>query len=220
MSLDKYKTFVFDCDGVILNSNKIKTQAFYQVALPYGDLAAKALAEYHTKNGGISRYKKFDYFFDHIIPKGIDGPNKDALLISYAELVREGLIACEITPGLNALRDKTESSKWLVVSGSDQAELRWIFKERGLSNLFNGGIFGSPDSKDEILNREIKLKNIVSPALFFGDSEYDHKVAMKMDFDFIFISSWSEFLEHKIYCEQHSLVSIPRIENFLELKLL
>ena len=28
-SINSYKSIVFDCDGVILNSNSIKTQAFY-----------------------------------------------------------------------------------------------------------------------------------------------------------------------------------------------
>lgn len=62
--LIEYKTLVFDCDRVILNSNKVKTEAFYQSALAYGEQAAQALVEYHIANGGISRYKKFAYFLD------------------------------------------------------------------------------------------------------------------------------------------------------------
>ena len=30
-NLNKYKSLIFDCDGVILNSNKIKTDAFRKV---------------------------------------------------------------------------------------------------------------------------------------------------------------------------------------------
>lgn len=48
-------TLVFDCDGVVLNSNRIKTEAFRVVAAPYGDAAAGALVQYHLAHGGISR---------------------------------------------------------------------------------------------------------------------------------------------------------------------
>ena len=64
--LKKYQNLIFDCDGVILNSNKIKTNAFFAVALPYGQTAAQALVDYHLQNGGISRYRKFEYFL-HLI---------------------------------------------------------------------------------------------------------------------------------------------------------
>ena len=41
-----YKTLVFDCDGVVLNSNKIKTRAFYDVASIYGHKVAKEFKDY------------------------------------------------------------------------------------------------------------------------------------------------------------------------------
>ena len=42
MILDNYKT-IFDCDGVVLNSNAIKTNAFYKLSKPFGDASAKIL---------------------------------------------------------------------------------------------------------------------------------------------------------------------------------
>ena len=67
--LSNYKNLIFDCDGIILNSNKIKTQAFYDVVSIYGNKAANELKNYHIKNGGISRYKKFHYFSENIAKK-------------------------------------------------------------------------------------------------------------------------------------------------------
>lgn len=32
----KYKTWLIDCDGVILDSNRLKTEVFYDVAIQYG----------------------------------------------------------------------------------------------------------------------------------------------------------------------------------------
>jgi|GEM_PF-7033688 len=67
MDIKKYKTLVFDCDGVLLNSNKVKTQAFYRAAQQYGDNAAQSLVDYHLKHGGVSRYKKFKFFLENIL---------------------------------------------------------------------------------------------------------------------------------------------------------
>ena len=58
MILNKYETIIFDCDGVILNSNIIKTEGFFEFALSLGKKNAEKLVNYHIKNGGISRYEK------------------------------------------------------------------------------------------------------------------------------------------------------------------
>lgn len=204
MTLDNYKTLVFDCDGVILNSNKVKTQAFYNAALPYGETAARALVEYHVANGGISRYKKFELFLSKMSSDKIEGPGLDELLKCYASEVRSGLLNCDVAEGLSDLREQTKHTNWLIVSGGDQLELREIFFERGLYTYFDGGIFGSPDTKDQILQREITRGNIQKCALFFGDSKYDFEAAKRAQLDFIFVSEWSESnylfpdVEHKI----------------------
>lgn len=181
-----YKTFVFDCDGVILNSNQLKTDAFYQVALPFGKQAATDFVRYHTENGGISRYKKFAHFLKHIAPPTKHTLTLETLLNQYAQHVTDGLLNCEVAAGLEELRALTPNSRWLIVSGGDQNELRKVFSQRGLADLFDGGIFGSPDTKDEILAREIANHNIQHPALFFGDSKYDYQAATTAGLDFFY----------------------------------
>lgn len=197
--LDSYQTLVFDCDGVVLNSNRVKTDAFYEAALPYGEAAAKALVDYHVSNGGVSRYKKFAYFIEHLVP-GKSGPGLDELLSRYAVQVREGLMGCEVAPGLQALKESTPQARWLIVSGGDQAELREVFAERKLDELFDGGIFGSPDTKDEILARELNRGNISRSALFLGDSKYDYQAANAAGLDFVFLSQWSEVSDWQTWC--------------------
>lgn len=193
LDVSQYQTLVFDCDGVILNSNNIKTQAFYKVALPYGESAAQALVAYHVSHGGISRYKKFEFFLREVIGReSVDENELRELLAGYAEDVWQGLLSCEVSEGLHRLREKSINSRWLVVSGGDQEELRQVFSKRSLDHLFDGGIFGSPDSKDVILARELERKNIAKPAIFFGDSQYDFESAVRVGLDFAFVSGWSE----------------------------
>lgn len=218
LPLSDYKTFIFDCDGVLLDSNKVKTQAFYQAALPYGEAAAQDLLEYHVANGGVSRYKKFAYFLENIAPLYTPvavETDLESLLSTYAQLVQEGLLSCEIATGLKELRYQTQKSRWLVVSGGDQKELHRIFSQRNLTSLFDGGVFGSPDTKDHILARELNNGNIQFPALFLGDSKYDYQAAHRVGIDFVFISGWSEIEAHEEWCKDYSLSSIDRVKTLL-----
>lgn len=206
--LSAYSTLVFDCDGVILNSNRIKTEAFRRAAQPYGVEAAQKLVDHHIAHGGVSRYKKFQHFLDTIV-LGTDGPRLDELLISYASFVRQGLMTCDVTEGLEGLRAALPGIRWMIVSGGDQLELRGVFAARGLDKLFDGGIFGSPDSKDKILARELQNGSISKPALFLGDSKYDHIASAAAGLDFLFISAWSEFSGWKPYLKKHQLIALP-----------
>jgi len=218
--LTNYTTLVFDCDGVVLDSNKVKTEAFYKATLPYGEVLAEAMVKYHIFNGGVSRYKKFAYFLEQIVPvhaKEQHGPNLDELLQAYAGSVRAGLLSCDVAHGLERLRRIMPSARWLIVSGGDQTELRDVFAQRGISKWFDGGIFGSPDTKDEILARELTLGNIQHPSLFLGDSKYDYKAASEAGLDFIFMSDWSEVVDWQHWIEGlgevhahsiHSLIGI------------
>ncbi|UTA78630.1 HAD family hydrolase [Halomonas sp. XH26] len=214
---DYYVSYVFDCDGVVLDSNKVKTEAFYQTILPYGEAVAQAMVDYHVTNGGVSRYKKFAHFLEQIIPVHSSQqqvPDLEALLQAYANHVREGLLNCAIAPGIELLRQKTPNSRWLIVSGGDQTELRDVFAQRGIAEWFDGGIFGSPDTKDEILAREQAASNILQPALFLGDSKYDYQAASAAGLDFVFLSDWSEVEGWENWAYEKAIKNYFSINNF------
>jgi len=216
ISISNYSTLIFDCDGVVLDSNKVKTRAFHQAALLYGKDKAQALVDYHLVHGGISRYEKFGYFLKHIV--GIKEPCEDELnelLKSYAKEVWEGLATCKIACGLRELRKKTSNSRWLLVSGGDQEELRGLFFKREIAHLFDGGIFGSPDDKEHILKRESENGNIQRPALFIGDSKYDYLAATSINLEFIFVTGWSEFGNWIDFFKDKGIVSVDNIKNLI-----
>ncbi|MGJ5627860.1 HAD family hydrolase [Nostoc sp. CALU 1950] len=215
LSLPSYKTLVFDCDGVILNSNKLKTEAFYQVALPYGEDAAQALVNFHVQNGGISRYRKFEYFLQTIIGEYSQPETLNELLLAYASTVRVGLLTCSLAPRLLELRNYLPNTRWLIVSGGDQSELRQVFTTQGIAHLFDGGIFGSPDTKEQILLREKERINLITPALFLGDSQYDYLAASQTGLDFIFISGWTEMKGWLEFCSRFNLPYIESIDMLI-----
>jgi phosphoglycolate phosphatase-like HAD superfamily hydrolase len=206
------KTLVFDCDGVILDSNRIKTEAFGHVAMQFGADAAEELVRFHVQHGGVSRYRKFEYLLVNILRRESDATEIESLARQYGLHVRDQLLLCPMTLGLKELRKATHHANWMVVSGGDQAELQYIFAERGLTSLFNRGIHGSPATKDEILSREIASRRLELPALFLGDSRYDHEAARRAGLDFIFIHQWTEFSGWLEYCEINDILALKSIE--------
>jgi len=213
LDLNPYKTLVFDCDGVVLNSNKVKTQAFYDATLSFGHDKAQALVDYHVQNGGVSRYLKFEYFIEEILKQTVTRELLNELLVKFAMEVKAGLMQSDIAEGLIELRKQTPQAKWLIVSGGDQNELREVFSARGLFDLFDGGIFGSPDDKDIILKRELENHNIKNPALFLGDSKYDFLASNRAKLDFVFLTKWSEFGSWKTFFTSKKVVACSNINE-------
>ena len=214
--INNIKSLIFDCDGVILNSNKVKKAAYYKVAFSYyGDRLANLLVEYLAKNTGKPREHFFTHFLNNIVPPQTLGPNVEELVIEVGEEIHKGLMKCEISQSLFELRENTPDLKWLVVSGGVESELRDIFTKRSLLDLFDAGVYGGPMTKDEILNSLIKENKLKFPALFLGDSMYDHKAADRANIDFLFISEWSDFKGWKNYCNENKIVSIKSLYDLL-----
>lgn len=217
MDLKRYKTMVFDCDGVIIDSNELKTQAYYDTAISFGadEHQAQALADYNVRLGGISRFIKFEYFLREILGQPVTDGGMQILLERFANEAHKGLLNCEMAAGLQDLRNANLDARWMVISGADQTEVRTLFAERNISGLFDAGIYGSPDNKDMILAREMASANVAFPAIFFGDSRYDHEASSRAGLDFVFVSHWTELEGWQEYCSSRDIPVIARLENLL-----
>lgn len=213
--MKKYSHLFFDCDGVILNSNKIKTNAFYKIASKFGESAAKRLVNYHIQNGGVSRYKKIE-FFQKVIIKNDDQRLYKKLVKDYGEIVRQDLLQTDVSKGIFKIKEYFPKSSLVVVSGSDQNELRWVFNKIGIDYIFNMGIFGSPDSKEEILNKLFRKSIKYESGLFFGDSKYDYHVSSLFNLDFVFLSEWTDLTNWRKYIKENKIKSYSNILEFLQ----
>jgi len=214
----KYNSIIFDCDGVILNSNAIKTEAFRNILNNYDLDAVNEFIDYHRNNGGISRYAKLEHFLKNISPKysrdyKVNQEHLKILLKEYSKECRFSLCHAEVTEGLFKLREISGDINWLIVSGGDQNELRDVFQKLNIDKYFNGGIFGSPDKKMDIVKREISNGLIKFPALMLGDSKLDHLVAKENNIEFLFVYQWTDFKEYEDYCKNNSIKAIKSVHE-------
>ncbi len=200
---------------MLLDSNRIKTDAFRVVALEAGETAAEALVEHHRSHGGVSRNEKLRHFVEQILGLPPNPVMVDRLVVRYADEVRHRLLHCAEAAGLQELREATPGVRWAVVSGGAQTELREVFTHRGLAPLFDAGIHGSPDDKHTLLARLRKTGVLEGPAVYLGDSRYDHEAATRAGLDFVFISGWTEFDSWPEYCATHAVPAVRDLSAFL-----
>lgn len=209
---------MFDCDGVVLDSNVVKTEAYYRTAKNLGatDAQAQALVDYHVRLGGISRYHKFDWYLREVLQKPVTDVAVQALLDEFSRELEKGLMECRVAEGLTNLREATLQANWMILSGGDQQEIRTLFAKRNLADLFDGGLFGSPDNKDTVLSREKENGNISSPTLFIGDSKYDFEAATRAGLDFLFLSDWTEVKDWQSFCTEHHISVLKAIKDICQ----
>ena len=204
-----YDYLIFDCDGVILDSNSLKSRAFSDALPEEPPDLVKTFVEYHKKHGGISRYKKFQHYFS-VIQTCSDAEEKiSEALIRFASIVQKGLLECDYVPGsLEFIKQQSASGLLLfVVSGSDEKELQEIFFSRGILKYFKK-VYGSPTNKIENTAKVIQEIGFQKKGCFFGDSRSDYEATKKFELDFVYVSEFSEW-------EEGRQISKTTIENFL-----
>lgn len=174
-----WQAIIFDFDGVIAESGKIKTQAFAELYRPYGDEIVAQVVQFHTQNGGMSRYRKFRHFQEHFLHKPpLTEAEEKALDIRFSELVVEAVIAAEAVPGaIELIQQQAEKIPLFVASGTPENELKVIIERRGLKPYFKE-VRGSPALKKTIV-AEILAKYALKPdtVLVIGDAIADYEGA-------------------------------------------
>jgi phosphoglycolate phosphatase-like HAD superfamily hydrolase len=211
MKYSDYDLYLFDCDGVILDSNNIKSDSFYELSLPFGKEVAVDFLEYHKENGGISRFEKCRKLAEKVYGDQDIESLTLKLIDNYGDLVRTKLESCNLITGVESFLKKLSSNKCHVVSGGFQEELEYIFKLKKIDSYFST-INGSPRTKFQIVD-EIGFKK-ENKVLFIGDSRLDYEVAANYSFDFLFVSEKSEFKNWQDYFLEKN---IYHTQNFNEL---
>jgi len=196
------KNILWDFDGVILDSMKIKGDGFIELFKKYDIDKVKEIESYHYKNGGISRFDKIEYFFKNILKKDINSNEVLSLADQFSNIIKEKLYEPSnlIEETVDFIKYNFQKYNFHIVSGAEHNELNEICTKLDLVQYFKS-INGSPIKKD-ILVKDILEKNQYNKeeTILIGDSFTDYNAANKNQIRFFGYNN-RELEEYENYIE-------------------
>lgn len=180
------RLIVLDFDGVILESNHAKTEAFRELFATFPG-HADAMMAYHHAHVSLSRYGKFRHLVFERLARPGDEAMVMALAADYEARVRQRIDRCALVPGAAELLDEFHGRVPLfLASVTPEPELLGILERRGLRRCFDG-VFGDPPvPKAEAVARVLSSTGVAATdAALVGDSPGDLGVAQATGVAFI-----------------------------------
>lgn len=168
----------FDCDGIILESMDVKSDAYARLAEPFGPEAMDRIRVFHALSGGVNRLEKFRWMYLTFAGREPLPAELDAAAARFADLIRDGMRHAALVPGiLDVLKRWHGQVPMVVCSGAPQEELTKFLSERGLAGYFDI-IGGAPPSKTPLL-RSLLQRTGADPdkTVMIGDSLKDLEAA-------------------------------------------
>ena len=213
-----YDVIIFDCDGVLFDSNDLKIEALGKALQEFdiSSIEVEICKSYFAENFGKSRFHHIDYFVENFL--NIDNSDienfKEKLLKSYSEQCKKLYLTADTTPFSEKLLTKSRVIKY-VASGSEEGELIDAFQRRGLDAYFVK-ILGSPVKKTTHVANILK-ENILPKAVMVGDAISDLEAAKDNNIDFVFYSPFSNVeLKMRELCFKYNYRVIESFEEVLK----
>jgi phosphoglycolate phosphatase-like HAD superfamily hydrolase len=181
------KNIFWDFDGVIMDSMPVRNRGFELVLKEFPNEQVELLMQFHLKNGGLSRYVKFRHFFEEIRGEKVTEEEIKEWAQKFSEIMKEELVqpALLIEDSLHFIKENYRKYNMHIVSGSDQAELRFLCNELGIAQYFLS-IHGSPTAKTELVNQLLLQHNYIKGScVLIGDSLNDYEAASMNQIDFM-----------------------------------
>jgi beta-phosphoglucomutase-like phosphatase (HAD superfamily) len=178
------KLIMMDFDGVILESNRIKDDAFRHVFEGYPSQLEEIMA-YHRRITGVIRFDKFRHVAMHILKIPYDQNQEDQWAKAFSKFALAQMNVCPFVEGaLDFLNYFYLKVPLYLLSATAPADLEWTLNARGLTHFFKKTY--ATDQK-KIITAEILKKEKVHPdqAVFIGDAMTDYDAAKACEVPFI-----------------------------------
>ena len=193
------KLLVLDCDGIIFNSNNLKTNAYRETLRGMG-VSKKGVddfVELHLSDVSVSRFVKFSRFFKEMYHDlAGSGENAEKQLVEnalkgYSEQCLR--LYAGLTPVKQAIELARHVPNTFVISGGAQTELNHVFGQHGIASHFKE-ILGSPKTKGEHLQYVFEKTGATKEdTLFIGDGYTDFKTSRDFGVNFCFLEQMSDW---------------------------
>ena len=183
---NKYDSLFWDFDGVIINSNSVRTEGFRYIFKEHKKELVDKLISYHIQNGGKSRYDKIFFFYSQILKISLSKETLSRKLTEYTNYVKPKLTFKSLIyeKNLNIIK-RYQNKNNFIVSASDEKELIEITDSLNIKKYFIE-IKGSPKEKSQNISEIIKQYKLISKkCVLIGDSINDYHASIDSGIDFI-----------------------------------
>lgn len=140
---------IFDFDGVILDSARMKTNAYLDLYELRDPAMQARLRRIVWQNGGLSRIKMLPILERELFGRATDEDGIMELARRYADIVDRAVNDCPLIAGAESLLDQLSGTPCHLVSGTPQETLLGTVRAKGLKDRFVS-VTGSPSVKAEV----------------------------------------------------------------------
>ncbi|WAC08176.1 MAG: HAD hydrolase-like protein [Thermodesulfobacteriota bacterium] len=184
------RSIVFDFDGTLIDSNRLKYEAYFELFTDQGH-QAQIIREVLSENFEQTRYVILEKIVrrlgikDHTYMKS----RVSKLAEQYNDIVVAGAKTCPEKIGAEKTLKKLAAIYRLYVSSTTpESSLKEIIRFRKWDGYFCG-VFGYPHKKTETLLRIMALEKLRSDeVLVVGDGESDRESAVKNACPFVHVT--------------------------------
>jgi phosphoglycolate phosphatase-like HAD superfamily hydrolase len=177
---------LWDFDGVILDSMEVREDGFRKVLTLFPASQIEILLSFHRKNGGLSRYVKFEYFLEQIIGGEKNEEKVQQWAEEFSEIMRKSLTSKGrlIEEVISFIKRNKKLYHMHIVSGSDGNELRFLCDQLEITEYFKS-IHGSPTPKIDLVRILMEEKGYKpEETCLIGDSINDFEASRLNDIQF------------------------------------
>lgn len=181
---------LFDFDGVLVDSNKAKSCAFIEISRKLDPELLSPTARFLEENPSSTRFQVIDYLLE--LKGHPDVGLRQRLLADYSFLSKKLVKALKISDSLHNLRE-CDNRIWGLVSATERGDLKELCGYHNITEYFQAGIFGSPETKENNIRKALKMSlATASKTVYLGDRLSDSRAAKAAGVNFIFVQGWSD----------------------------
>lgn len=183
---NKKKIVIFDFDGVLAETIKIKGLVFYKIFEKEGRNIQNYAFSYHIKNAGINRKIKFKEIYKTKLKKNINNKELSKLSVIFNKIYSKYYKRIKINRDfINFINKNKKNINFYISSTAPKKEIINILKNNDCYNLFKK-IYGSNIKKNIAIRNIIKHEEIAKKdIIFIGDTIHDYNVAKQLKINFI-----------------------------------
>lgn len=180
------EAIILDYDGVLVESNAAKDEAFRELFGRFPEVEEK-MAAFHTRHHSEPRHLKFQHYVSELLGGPGDAEALEEMHRLFSQIVVEKVIGCHDVPGARELLRTCRGRISLYVSSNTpEEELRKTMEARGLLGYFNHVFGDPPNSKAHAIRRILDWEQCAAEAVVFvGDAQSDYRVATEHGLRFI-----------------------------------